>query len=187
MGGITQPFRRRQRQSTRAIFDKSTNKTNKRSHFPPPGHVCASSAAILATAGNAPSAHSESERERERESEGSDADADADSDTVVNRMTAPNNKVISRPNKLARAPTRQAKAKAKAARAGQQELAVCREREWHVVCACASEAARESAQTGSLALFSRGLYLLALTGNIVALSKQVTTSRVSQQESERAS
>lgn len=108
-GGITQPFRQRQRQ-----FDKSTNKTNKRSHFPPHAHVCAKSANILSAPGNAPLPERERECERERSS---DCDADADSDTVVNRMTAPNNKVISSPNKTsARAPTR----KAKAVRAGQQ-------------------------------------------------------------------
>jgi len=48
----TQPFRLRQRQRQQR-FDKSTNKTNKRSHFPPHAHVCASRSAIVQS-GNAP-------------------------------------------------------------------------------------------------------------------------------------
>lgn len=92
------------------LFDKSTNKTNKRSHFPPHAHMRASRPAILPH-GNAPLRESGSNNGNGNgndSDDGDDDDADADSDTVVNRMTAPNNKVISSPNK--RGPQRKAKA-----------------------------------------------------------------------------
>jgi len=47
-------------------FDKSTKKTNKRSHFPPHAHVCASRPDILQP-GNAPLQRRERERVRVRE------------------------------------------------------------------------------------------------------------------------
>lgn len=83
--------------------------------------------------------HCQRERECERE-RSSDCDADADSDTVVNRMTAPNNKVISSPNKTsARAPTR----KAKAVRAGQQVRTSQRAGVLEIVCETERECSNE--------------------------------------------
>lgn len=68
--------------------------------------MCASRPAILPH-GNAPLRESGSNNGNDND-DGDDDDADADSDTVVNRMTAPNNKVISSPNK--RGPQRKVKA-----------------------------------------------------------------------------
>lgn len=113
----------------------------------------------------------ESECERERSS---DCDADADSDTVVNRMTAPNNKVISSPNKTsARAPTR----KAKAVRAGQQVRTS--QRAGLRQCVCETE--RESAATNSNRFGSKLAALLLYCADwkhCRAVRLQVTTSSV---------